>query len=176
MSGFRASILPKTLRDAVHVARKFGLEWIWVDALCIIQGDTTDWNWESSKMASIYENSALTICADLASDTDTGILLPRDLKVSNRFGANEELLSSTHLSRLDAHVPPAALFTRLGVSGTHPGLTYSSFSGRPDRLGVQYHAISRRFPWTPGLRPGSFRETPTCRILPSRTMPRTPKE
>lgn len=30
--------LPKTLRDAIIVTRKLGIKYLWVDALCIIQG------------------------------------------------------------------------------------------------------------------------------------------
>jgi hypothetical protein len=30
-------ILPKTYRDAITVARKLGIEYLWIDSLCIIQ-------------------------------------------------------------------------------------------------------------------------------------------
>jgi len=34
---------PKTLHDALHVTRGMGLQYIWIDALCIIQDDENDW-------------------------------------------------------------------------------------------------------------------------------------
>ncbi|KAF2127587.1 HET-domain-containing protein [Dothidotthia symphoricarpi CBS 119687] len=88
--GFSIDSLPKTLRDAVYIARRMGFEWIWVDALCILQGDIEDWNRESALMASVYGNAAFTISADLATDTDHGILGPRDILLSHRFGKQHD--------------------------------------------------------------------------------------
>lgn len=90
MAGFPSSALPQTLRDAVDVTRHFGLQYIWIDSLCIIQADKVDWSTESAKMARVYGDSALTICADLAYDTDAGIFHPREAPVSHSFGPNEE--------------------------------------------------------------------------------------
>ena len=39
------------------------IEYIWIDSLCIVQGDRQDWEQEAAKMASLYENSFLTIAA-----------------------------------------------------------------------------------------------------------------
>lgn len=88
--GFLASDLPKTLRDSVEITRRLGYEWIWIDALCILQGDLDDWTHESVLMASVYGNAVFTISADVAEDTDDGILHPRRLMRSPAFGPNEE--------------------------------------------------------------------------------------
>lgn len=88
VSGFPTSSLPMVLQDAVRLVRAFGLTWLWVDALCILQGDAADWSRESALMAEVYGNSAFTICADHAQSTDTGILLPRHLPVSHSFGSD----------------------------------------------------------------------------------------
>ncbi|KAF2728800.1 HET-domain-containing protein, partial [Polyplosphaeria fusca] len=34
---------PETLRDAILFARGLGFRYVWIDALCIIQGDDSDW-------------------------------------------------------------------------------------------------------------------------------------
>lgn len=44
------SSLPKTFRDAVEVTRNLGIRFLWIDSLCVIQGDTADWVHEASKM------------------------------------------------------------------------------------------------------------------------------
>ncbi|CZR66357.1 uncharacterized protein PAC_16258 [Phialocephala subalpina] len=63
MSGIELSSLPKALRDAVTWTRRLGIRYIWIDALCIIQDSATDWEVESMKMASIYEQAYVTVCA-----------------------------------------------------------------------------------------------------------------
>ncbi|KAF2106732.1 heterokaryon incompatibility protein-domain-containing protein [Lophiotrema nucula] len=66
--------LPQTLRDAIAVTRILELEYLWVDALCIIQDDTADKQREISRMCSIYGNSTVTIVAAIASSVKEGFL------------------------------------------------------------------------------------------------------
>lgn len=89
--GFWPKDLPMSVRDAVQITRKMGFEYIWVDALCIIQGDIDDWVRESALMARVYSDSVFTIQADVARDTDDGILQPRRLIRSHCFGPYEGL-------------------------------------------------------------------------------------
>lgn len=67
------SSLPRTLRDAVQIARQMQVQYLWVDSLCIIQDDENDWAVESSHMRSIYQNALFTICADAAPNVHSGI-------------------------------------------------------------------------------------------------------
>ena len=73
MRGFLASSLPQSFQDAIYIARRFGFEYIWIDALCIIQDDRDDWSREASQMAEVYCNASLTISADRARDSKHGI-------------------------------------------------------------------------------------------------------
>jgi Heterokaryon incompatibility protein (HET) len=68
--------LPATLRDAIMICRELKFQYIWIDALCIIQDSLNgeDWNIESGKMNDIYGNAALTIAATATNDTSQGIL------------------------------------------------------------------------------------------------------
>ncbi|KAK8045436.1 hypothetical protein PG993_005460 [Apiospora rasikravindrae] len=68
------SDLPKTLKDAIFITRKLGLDYIWIDALCIIQRqeDHSDWLCESSRMRSIYGGSHVNIAASSATDVTQG--------------------------------------------------------------------------------------------------------
>ncbi|KAH8802622.1 heterokaryon incompatibility protein-domain-containing protein [Xylogone sp. PMI_703] len=66
------SLLPKTFQDAVSIARKLDLQYIWIDSLCIIQDSKKDWEIESSKMGDIYRRSFITIAAVLSSDSRGG--------------------------------------------------------------------------------------------------------
>jgi len=69
--------LPKTIHDAVEITQKLGLQYLWVDALCIIQDSVTDWQTESANMGNIYHNAFFTIQASGAKDTQGGCFIPR---------------------------------------------------------------------------------------------------
>ncbi|TGO54049.1 hypothetical protein BCON_0113g00090 [Botryotinia convoluta] len=56
-------ILPQTLHDAIMLTRKLGEHYIWIDSMCILQDSTEDWQFEASKMASIYGSAVMTLVA-----------------------------------------------------------------------------------------------------------------
>jgi hypothetical protein len=66
--------LPKTILDAIDVARRLGYGFLWVDALCIIQDSQADKEREIPLMRDIYRNSALTIVAANAESAAEGFL------------------------------------------------------------------------------------------------------
>jgi hypothetical protein len=66
-TGFVLESLPKTCQDALVVARKLGIQYIWIDRFCIIQDDNEDWVQESASMHAVYANALLTLAA-LSSD------------------------------------------------------------------------------------------------------------
>ena len=70
--------LPPLFQDAVTLTRRLGVKYLWIDSLCIIQGDKLDWEREASQMASIYRGSYLTISAAMPKDSSTGFFLPRN--------------------------------------------------------------------------------------------------
>ncbi|KAF3009181.1 hypothetical protein E8E14_005316 [Neopestalotiopsis sp. 37M] len=55
------SEMPRTHVDAVTIARKLGIRYIWIDSLCIIQRDREDWAREAALMHRVYSRAALTI-------------------------------------------------------------------------------------------------------------------
>ncbi|KAM7191485.1 heterokaryon incompatibility protein [Rhypophila sp. PSN 637] len=75
------NILTKTFRDAIEVTRQIGVKYLWIDSLCIIQGDAADWDHEAKKMGGVYRNSFLTIAAAYSPDGNGGCLSP-DYKMS----------------------------------------------------------------------------------------------
>lgn len=58
-----ATRLSKTFRDAIAVARAVDVRYLWIDSLCIIQDDLTDWEVEAESMGQIYEHALFTIAA-----------------------------------------------------------------------------------------------------------------
>ncbi|KAI3317551.1 HET-domain-containing protein [Xylariaceae sp. AK1471] len=73
-TGFPLSELPATFRDAIAVAMKLGIRYIWIDSLCIVQDDSKDWNREAAKMGDVYLHSFLTIAATRATNSEAGFL------------------------------------------------------------------------------------------------------
>jgi len=77
--GIEDDTLPKTFRDAVQVCREIGIEYIWIDSLCIIQRQETqeDWAKEAPRMGLVYGNSRLNISATAAGDSTQGCFKDR---------------------------------------------------------------------------------------------------
>jgi hypothetical protein len=73
-NGFDVSELPKTFRDAVRVAQNLGIQYLWIDSLCIIQGNQKDWKSEAKRMQDVYAGAYLTIAATSAVDSNAGFL------------------------------------------------------------------------------------------------------
>ncbi|KAF2833570.1 HET-domain-containing protein [Ophiobolus disseminans] len=73
--------LPPLFQDAVIITRQLGLRYIWIDSLCIIQNSLRDWETESSKMGSIYQNSYITISATNSGDGSSRCLAERQKPV-----------------------------------------------------------------------------------------------
>lgn len=69
--------LPLNFQHAVHFTRRLGMQYLWIDSLCIVQDSAADWEVESSRMADIYHHSALTLAAANASGATHGFLRPR---------------------------------------------------------------------------------------------------
>ncbi|KAK6954929.1 hypothetical protein Daesc_002558 [Daldinia eschscholtzii] len=69
---------PKTLRDAVHVAYRFGVQYLWIDRLCIYQDSCEDWRKEAGTMQDVYRNALFCISALGAEDDESGCFFMRD--------------------------------------------------------------------------------------------------
>lgn len=76
--GIMADQLPKTIQDAASVVLALGLEFLWVDALCILQDSAEDWLHEAKSMGDIYRGSFLTLAALGAADSSGGLFASRD--------------------------------------------------------------------------------------------------
>lgn len=78
MRAIALSEMPKSFRDAVIVTRSLGVQYLWIDSLCILQDSATDWENEAAKMSEVYSNSVLTISASSANNSHVGFLTARD--------------------------------------------------------------------------------------------------
>ncbi|KAH6683987.1 heterokaryon incompatibility protein-domain-containing protein [Halenospora varia] len=82
--------LTRVFQDAIHVARFMGIDYIWIDSLCIIQDSPEDWARESLPIKDVYSNSYCNIAAIHASNGEKGCFADR----------------STNISPLTVNIPP----------------------------------------------------------------------
>lgn len=72
LEGIDWKMLPRTIQDAIYVASRLKIKYLWVDALCILQDSHDDKAVELPQMANIYRCSALTISAASAEASTEG--------------------------------------------------------------------------------------------------------
>jgi hypothetical protein len=71
--------LPQTFQDAIEFACQLDkVRYIWIDALCIIQGDEKDWLAQSALMHEVYMHSYCNISATAAVDSTKGLFFGRN--------------------------------------------------------------------------------------------------
>jgi Heterokaryon incompatibility protein (HET) len=76
--GVAITDLPQTFRHAVELTNSLSLQYLWIDALCILQNNKADWERESSAMAGIYSGAILNIAASAAIDSNGGLFTSRN--------------------------------------------------------------------------------------------------
>ena len=76
---FPLNRFPKTLRDAITVTRALGLQFLWIDALCIMQDSAEDWAAEAERMKDVYGGATITIAAMNSTSADYGIFKSRSI-------------------------------------------------------------------------------------------------
>lgn len=81
-AGIAISELPRTFREAIYTVKHCGLDYIWIDCLCIIQdigpkGQNQDWEKEAKKMANIYAGGVFNIAVTNARDSEAGLFPTR---------------------------------------------------------------------------------------------------
>lgn len=72
--------LTLTFRQGIQVTRRIGIRYLWIDSICINQGDPDDFVRESTKMEEIYRNSYCNIAAVDSENGSHGLFRTRSPK------------------------------------------------------------------------------------------------
>jgi hypothetical protein len=80
--------LPETFRYAVYIAKHFGVRYLWIDSLCIVQESDEDWRREAAVMGEVYKHSYCNIAATKAANSTEGCFFTR----------NPNLIMPTHVT------------------------------------------------------------------------------
>jgi hypothetical protein len=77
-SGVRIRELPKTIQDAIYLTQRLGINWLWVDSICIVQDSDADFARENANMSDVYRNALVTIAGLSADCSSMGLHSLRD--------------------------------------------------------------------------------------------------
>lgn len=96
--------LPKVIQDAVELVRRLGIQYLWIDALCIIQDNPRSWKVNAYNMDLIYGNAVFPICAAEGTIASTGLLA---MHGKSGTGTKDQLIADcTEDVRLVVSRPP----------------------------------------------------------------------
>jgi hypothetical protein len=117
LNSFSLSELPKTFQDAVRVTRELGIEYLWIDSLCIIQWNPEDWKREAGRMEDVFALAYCTIAATSAVDSNAGFLARNArteyMRVQDTTG--HQVCICTHMDDFEKDVQEAELNNRAWV-------------------------------------------------------------
>lgn len=72
--GINLENLPALFKDAVVTTRELGLEYLWIDSICIIQGEGGDFDHEAKLMEDVFSSAFCVIAASSAHGQHDGFL------------------------------------------------------------------------------------------------------
>ncbi|KAM6537132.1 hypothetical protein FALCPG4_003077 [Fusarium falciforme] len=72
--------LPTLFQEAILATRGLGIEYIWIEALCIIQDDRRDWGYHVQRIPEIFSHAELTISSLVANSTSDRLFCPRSTR------------------------------------------------------------------------------------------------
>lgn len=78
--GISWATIPQTFRDALTYTRRLGLEYIWIDSICVIQKNRVDWEKESTRMCDYFSNAFVTLGSTFGVDSTAGFFSERHIQ------------------------------------------------------------------------------------------------
>ncbi|KAL1877906.1 hypothetical protein Daus18300_002259 [Diaporthe australafricana] len=119
LRGLRLEELTPVMKDAVRITRALSIPLLWIDALCVLQDDMTDWVRQCGQMQDIYGTAHVTLCAASSTTCREGFLRQRVSKVQLPFVSQRRPgeVSGSFVVRL-SHSPYAEALDRRPVYQT----------------------------------------------------------
>lgn len=118
-AGIQLEDLPQTFKDAVSLTRSLGIQYLWIDSLCIIQQDKKDWEIEAGRMRSVYANSYLNIAATGSSSGSGGCFRERSALTAGPF-PRVSAVKTHQIHR--PYLKDSSIYVRLSLNSAHGAL------------------------------------------------------
>lgn len=84
LAGVPSSFFPKAFKQAFITAQRLGIDYIWIDCYCIIQGSDhkaqVDWEYEADRMRQVYANAIINFGNAHAAGPKEGLFSARKSK------------------------------------------------------------------------------------------------
>ena len=77
--------LPNLFVDALTITRNLGIRYLWIDALCIVQGKGGDWEKEAERMHATFSAAYCVLAASRCTGTNDSFLAERPQHLSATF-------------------------------------------------------------------------------------------
>ncbi|KAI0865604.1 heterokaryon incompatibility protein-domain-containing protein [Xylaria cubensis] len=120
LAGIPLSKLPKTFLEATILTRELGIDYLWIDSLCIVQDDPDDWFREAQVMGSVYEKAILMMSASGSSDSSGGCFVAERAEdtpaVTIFVKTNDKQMTRLHI-RLISEAPAKPWYGPLASRG-----------------------------------------------------------
>lgn len=110
--GVPISELPQTFQDAITVVKRLQINYLWIDALCIIQDSEEDWVTESAKMGDIYHHAQVVLAVHCAGDDSEGFLKRALAKRKDVQITDDKSVTVRLMANFEADVGQSQLSTR----------------------------------------------------------------
>ncbi|GIJ98500.1 hypothetical protein Aspvir_000617 [Aspergillus viridinutans] len=135
--------LPKTLADAIEIARKLGYQYLWTRTLCTSR---EEWGSDPARIAEIYSRAALILLAEVADDALSGIFHDRRVFYSPALGRNKDKYLRQRLLRWTSDIEESLLAGRGWEIGVVQPYIDRPFQGQTKEAGDigDVVAISKR--------------------------------
>lgn len=93
-------------QDVFSLVRMSGYRYIWIDSLCIVQDDESDWQVQSMKMADIYAGSFLNIATTYAPDSSHRLFVDRYFSTNHKstFPVQSFKLIADNKEKSEVHI------------------------------------------------------------------------
>lgn len=122
VKGMRLASLADTYRDAIIVTRALGCAYLWIDSICIIQGEGGDFDTQAKLMEQVYSGAYVVLAASRAPGHYAGFLQPRREKahvVIDNPGSSQQICLSEVVDDFQEHVLESQLYKRAWVLQEH---------------------------------------------------------
>jgi len=78
-------LLTPIMRDAISMARTLNIPYLWLDSLCILQDNDSDWEEQCVEVANVYNGALVTFCAASSTFCLEGFLQQRGARIRMPF-------------------------------------------------------------------------------------------